>query len=173
MSGPIRVGRPVRLVIVAVMVAGCSATPTAAPTEPISSGQGATPAATAVAADATSAGPTASPEPSIPTGDVRVRFHLDLTGGGVPSATFGLEVHELGKPSSGPVLLCSAHGGAPACVNGGGYERFVDLPLGATVDYRFFQELDPSGSPSIDIFPKEFVVTATSTYKAQTFDIQP
>ena len=164
----------VRFGLLALLLASCSTVPESPP--PTAAPASVAPPATAAqTAEPPTEVPTASlsPSPTVLEGFVRVTFRLLLTGGGVTTATFGVEVHEVGKAGTGPTLLCSAHGGAPACRDGGSYSIHDDLPLGATVDYRFYQELDASGSPYLDIFPTEFVADATSTLKTQSFDIQP
>jgi len=155
------------------LLAGCSsALESPAPTAAPASASASAPVEPAASPTAEESAASPSPEASVPEGFVRVRFRLHLTGGGIPSATFGLEVHEVGTNGSGPLYLCSSHGGAPACSEGF-WEMAFDFPVGATVAYRFYQELDPSGSPYLDIFPKEFVVDPGSTVKTQSYDVQP
>jgi hypothetical protein len=158
----------IRLATMVLLVAGCGATATPAPSQAVASAPPAT--ATSPIGEAPSA--TTSQQPTVAPGFVRVLFRLSLTGGGAVTATFGLDVHEVGQPSR-PVYLCSAGGAAPPCRDGGSYDTTFDLPIGSTVAYRFFQELDPSGSPFHDILPKEFVVDPNSTYKATSYDVQP
>lgn len=163
----------IRVLVIGLLLAGCvsgteSPGPTAAhPTAP--EGSPTEPPATPTDGEPSA---SSSPEASVRAGFVRVRFRLQLTGGGVVSSTFGLEVHVVGEEGPGPEYLCSSHGGAPACREGF-FDKEYDLPLDARVAYRFFQELDPSGSPYQDIRPMEFVVGPTTTLREQSYDVQP
>ena len=156
-----------RIAVLALVLVGCApGNPSPSPVPPTT-----VPTVTPTAAS-TIAAPTPSPAATVPEGFVRVRFLLRLTGGGVSSAAFGLDVGVVDGATFEPVVLCAYTGEPEACREGGSFDAFYDLPLGATVSYSFYQILDTDGDPRHVIEEDQFTVDEQTVERDVTYDIQ-
>jgi hypothetical protein len=104
-------------------------------------------------------------------GSVTVTFRLTLTGQVPPDAAFALQ-DGIVDGAQHAIYLCSYYGGYPICESGGTYDDVWSGPPGTRLSYRFWRELNASGTGEA-MEAGVLTVGLTGQVVSVTYDFQP